>query len=116
VGNSTSTPIGTSDTDVLSTQITLTANSLIEANAMVNLAVASGDRIVNCYIKVDGTDISTLAVERLLNADSETIPVVGAINNQPAGLRTAKAGCVSTATVAGTVTYGSGNLNVIAVG
>jgi hypothetical protein len=115
VGDTTSTAIGTSDTDLFSTQITLANDSLVEANAMVNIGVITNPRVVNCYIKLDGTDITTRSSDTITNGDLATVPVVGAQNNVAAGTHTVKVGCVET-TGTGSATYNSGNLNVIAVG
>ena len=115
VGNSPgSTAIGTSDTDVLSTQITLASQSVIEANAMLTIGVTTNPRIVVCYIKVNGTDITTRSQDTINNGLFATVPVVGAVT-KPAGTYTVTSGCQSGGATA-TVTYSNGNLNVIAVG
>jgi hypothetical protein len=114
VGNSPSTTIGTSDTDVLNTQITVTSDSLIEANAMLSIGVITNPRVVVCYIKVNGTDITTRSQDTISNGLLDTVPVVGAVT-KPAGTYTVTSGCQSGGAAA-TVTYNNGNLNVIAVG
>jgi hypothetical protein len=115
VGNSPgSTVIGTSDTDVLSTQITLASQSVIEANAMLTIGVTTNPRVVVCYIKVNGTDISTRSQDTISNGLLDTVPVVGAVT-KPAGTYTVTSGCQSSGAAA-TVTYNNGNLNVIAAG
>ena len=104
--------IATGDTEVLSTDITLANDSLLEANSM--LVISSDGGALICFIKVDGTNISTRSSDSFpAGATSRTVPVAGAAN-LAAGLHTVTTGCQRSG---GTGTaYEHGNLNVIAVG
>jgi hypothetical protein len=104
--------IDATDETFLTTQITLTASSLLQATSMMHMTSTSGTPVVDCWIKVDGTDISTRSGDTV--SGEVTTTVVGAANNVSAGLHTVTAGCVEPG--AGAADYNGGNLNVIAVG
>jgi hypothetical protein len=106
--------VGDTDTQFLSTQITLTSDSLIQANAMLALSVTGTPRGAVCFIKVNATDISTRSEETIPNGQFRTSPVVGAIS-KPAGTYTVTAGCQNGGGT-GSLHFDEGNLNVIAAG
>jgi len=106
--------VGDTDTQYLSTQITLASDSLIEANAMLVLSVTGTPRGAVCFIKVNGTHISTESQETIPNGQFRTTPVVGAVS-KPAGTYTVTSGCQNGGGT-GSLSFNEGNLNVIAVG
>ena len=106
--------VGDADTQYLSTQITLASDSLIEANAMLVLSVTGTPRGAVCFIKVNGTHISTESQETIPNGQFRTTPVVGAVS-KPAGTYTVTSGCQNGGGT-GSLSFNEGNLNVIAVG